>query len=90
MKRESIKLLPSDWAALAVIADQTGSVYSGVPSWRRLVKRIARGELSVVSEGVKVVRMHPASNGAVSHRLVSRNAPCPCGSGSKFKHCCLK
>lgn len=19
-----------------------------------------------------------------------RNAPCPCGSGKKFKHCCLK
>ncbi|HCV63371.1 MAG TPA: hypothetical protein DGR20_08750, partial [Alphaproteobacteria bacterium] len=19
---------------------------------------------------------------------VSRNAPCPCGSGKKFKHCC--
>lgn len=22
-----------------------------------------------------------------SHR---RNEPCPCGSGKKFKHCCLK
>ena len=21
---------------------------------------------------------------------VSRNAPCPCGSGKKYKHCCLK
>lgn len=21
---------------------------------------------------------------------VSRNAPCPCGSGRKLKHCCLK
>jgi uncharacterized protein YecA (UPF0149 family) len=20
---------------------------------------------------------------------ISRNAPCPCGSGKKYKHCCL-
>jgi len=21
---------------------------------------------------------------------INRNAPCPCGSGRKYKHCCLK
>jgi hypothetical protein len=21
---------------------------------------------------------------------ISRNAPCPCGSGKKYKHCCIK
>ena len=25
-----------------------------------------------------------------SKQRVGRNAPCPCGSGKKFKHCCLK
>ena len=24
------------------------------------------------------------------HNKVPRNAPCPCGSGTKYKHCCLK
>src|SRR5262245_22025280 len=24
----------------------------------------------------------------VSHQKLSRNAPCPCGSGKKYKHCC--
>jgi uncharacterized protein YecA (UPF0149 family) len=24
----------------------------------------------------------------VASASVSRNAPCPCGSGRKFKHCC--
>lgn len=24
------------------------------------------------------------------HRGISRNEPCPCGSGRKYKHCCLK
>ena len=25
----------------------------------------------------------------MSGKKVSRNAPCPCGSGKKFKHCCI-
>ena len=24
----------------------------------------------------------------MSHDRISRNAPCPCGSGKKYKHCC--
>ena len=24
----------------------------------------------------------------MSHKKLSRNAPCPCGSGKKYKHCC--
>ena len=24
------------------------------------------------------------------HKKVSRNAPCPCGSGKKYKHCCYR
>lgn len=27
---------------------------------------------------------------AMSRRKVSRNAPCPCGSGKKYKQCCLR
>ncbi|MBL7190572.1 SEC-C domain-containing protein [bacterium] len=22
--------------------------------------------------------------------VIGRNAPCPCGSGKKYKHCCMK
>jgi hypothetical protein len=25
----------------------------------------------------------------MAHRKISRNDPCPCGSGKKFKHCCI-
>ncbi|NLS91390.1 MAG: hypothetical protein GXX96_04295 [Planctomycetaceae bacterium] len=25
----------------------------------------------------------------MAHKKVPRNAPCPCGSGTKYKHCCL-
>ena len=30
----------------------------------------------------------PVTNRPVLNKKVSRNAPCPCGSGKKFKHCC--
>jgi hypothetical protein len=26
----------------------------------------------------------------MDHSRVSRNGPCPCGSGKKYKHCCLR
>lgn len=26
----------------------------------------------------------------MAHRRLSRNAPCPCGSGKKYKHCCFR
>lgn len=55
-RRENVPLLVSDWVALDAIAKATGS-YSmrgtapGVPSWRCLLRRIARGELVVVEAG---------------------------------------
>jgi SEC-C motif-containing protein len=35
--------------------------------------------------------LHPAptSSSAPSRKTVGRNDPCPCGSGKKFKKCCL-
>ena len=27
---------------------------------------------------------------AIKTKKISRNAPCPCGSGKKYKHCCGK
>jgi hypothetical protein len=37
MKRESLKLQDLDWFYLQEVAFDTGSIYSGKPSWRRLV-----------------------------------------------------
>ena len=31
----------------------------------------------------------PAAGGAVPARAIGRNDPCPCGSGLKYKRCCL-
>ena len=45
MKRESLKMSEEDWQRLTQVAAETSSIYSGAPSWRRLVLRIARGEV---------------------------------------------
>ena len=29
------------------------------------------------------------SDMTTQEQTLSRNAPCPCGSGKKYKHCCL-
>jgi uncharacterized protein len=33
---------------------------------------------------------HPTGAAPVANGSISRNAPCPCGSGKKYKRCCLK
>ena len=47
MRRESLKLQESDWRRLDQLAAATGSIYSGQPSWRRLILRIARGAVII-------------------------------------------
>ncbi|MCR2823799.1 YecA family protein [Lederbergia panacisoli] len=36
------------------------------------------------------MRSLPANNDNHSNQKVGRNAPCPCGSGKKYKKCCMK
>lgn len=40
----------------------------------------------------EVFRQDPASRKMQSHTLkeIGRNSPCPCGSGKKFKRCCIE
>lgn len=45
--RESLKMSRADWDALTKLAADTGSLYSGEPSWRRMILRIARGEITL-------------------------------------------
>lgn len=45
VKRESLKMNEDDWQQLTQVAAATSSIYSGEPSWRRLILRIARGEV---------------------------------------------
>jgi hypothetical protein len=49
-----------DWFWLQEVAFDTGSIYSGKPSWRRLVARIARGELVVSLAAERATKPCPA------------------------------
>lgn len=41
------------------------------------------------SEGRKVATISPhRGDDLLVSRKIDRNAPCPCGSGKKAKHCC--
>jgi uncharacterized protein YecA (UPF0149 family) len=58
---------------------------------------------AVLPEAVEIVREHSASQkktfpggmplsprpGAPTQARIGRNDPCPCGSGKKYKKCCL-
>lgn len=45
MKQDSAKMSEENWRRLLNVAAATNSLYSGAPSWRRLMLRIAIGEV---------------------------------------------
>lgn len=51
-RRESHVMPEADWQSLERVAASVGAIYSGNPSWRRLLLKIARGE--VVCKAVRV------------------------------------
>jgi len=53
MKRQSLELPESDWQALAGLAKKTKSTWNNKPSWRTLLRRIARGEVTVNNKTLK-------------------------------------
>lgn len=53
-RRESHDMPEADWQSLERVAASVGALYSGRPSWRRLLLKIARGE--VVCKTVRVKR----------------------------------
>ncbi len=85
MKRDSLKLQFTDWASLDVLAAETGSLYSGKPSWRRLVKRIARGEFKLVAVVQRPAESIPAPNSVPVEKRFPRNWACPCGVVEKIQ-----
>jgi hypothetical protein len=46
-KRESTEMDEANWNALKKVAARCGCLYSGKPSWRRMLTLIARGVLDV-------------------------------------------
>ena len=51
-----------------------------LPAWEEILTADKRKEIKKSYNATKTV---------VKDKKVGRNDPCPCGSGKKYKHCCL-
>ena len=75
---------------IAPFADAIGTLskwasFSGALKAERERREAPRSQ----PEPVRMPAVAAASPRHVLHRHVGRNAPCPCGSGRKYKRCCL-
>ena len=67
------------------------SVIAGVPvvgKMNMFEKAIAQHEIDHMN-GIMICDNEIKSNEAHSAKISGRNDPCPCGSGKKFKKCCI-
>jgi hypothetical protein len=76
----SIKMILSD--------DTVGGQMSSF--WRHFMNNGGRQFLAVIAFAVAIAPFYLKGAGALPSAVkVGRNDPCPCGSGKKYKHCCL-
>lgn len=71
------------WEIIKDMAEDETAVFRKQIS--QSVQRLARKATASTASA------HPASGAPLRNEIkTGRNAPCPCGSGRKFKHCCLQ
>jgi uncharacterized protein len=100
--RTALGLKPGSWRAYAKSRDETVrtscsflmALVDSSDSEGKLpedLDRELRSEAdSLITESLKTLHAtRLASHPAATMPKVGRNEPCPCGSGRKFKHCCL-
>lgn len=63
-----------------------GTIYSSSETIRRMV---ASGEMAEADLDYMRPMAVPPTPAQKARASVGRNDPCPCGSGTKFKRCCL-
>ncbi len=80
-------------AAMATLEPYTGELspeyQAGFEKQRRLIEEIAEGLAQLPTMASRQV-LTPKLGEPGSSRKIGRNAPCPCGSGKKYKKCCLR
>ncbi len=81
---------PNDFEVLSALVPAcalTGQDFPELPQWRKALSAPVRSRLKPPPEPLPPYR-GPAPLAREDTR-VGRNDPCPCGSGKKFKKCCL-
>ena len=73
------------------------SVYSGGTLlnsvrllWKHLLNNGGRQFLALIAFLISIAPIYLTKPAFITNDKVGRNDPCPCGSGKKYKHCCLK
>ena len=76
MRMVASNLKVTDGKALKTLADACMVFYNEMPQW--------------LINGYSPNALNGKMNAPIKkEEKISRNAPCPCGSGKKYKHCCL-
>lgn len=68
---------------------RTGDIYdfeSQTETLQKLRERLKRDVDELIKHLVPAAEVRP---GQIRAKKVGRNGPCPCGSGKKFKKCCM-
>lgn len=90
--RESARAL--EWQRLEVLhSEGDGQARDGIVEFKAWYRQ--NGELGAlhersrfVREGVQWFYVDGKANPPTQRQKIGRNAPCPCGSGKKYKRCC--
>jgi preprotein translocase subunit SecA len=72
----------SIWSISAVIHEQAQSTYAAAAS-----SMTAEQEAAVAGSQQSIKKIEPIRN---TRAKIGRNDPCPCGSGKKYKNCCMR
>lgn len=82
--------LVKDAGLTAIVEERHGKV--AIPEVKRLGETMLHYCRAPLTEIVPDAPDHELARGATMRRSVARigrNEPCPCGSGKKYKHCCM-
>lgn len=74
------------WNQLETLQQQISAVERLAP-WERADEAERVDALERLDDGEPAWKPQPIHRESIR---IGRNAPCPCGSGKKYKNCCLK
>lgn len=80
-----------EWLGLSVGASERGEITDSTGVVEFTVRYRAKAKMVVLHERSRFVQEYGQwfyMDGEMKEDTVGRNAPCPCGSGKKYKLCC--
>ncbi len=85
---------PVKWIGLEILATEQGTAQDTDGSVSFIASFIVSGHLCHLQEKSRFIKeadcwFYLDGTPESSTKKIARNSPCPCGSGKKFKRCCL-